>query len=83
MALEISQALRSRNLTGEMFGSGTYNVGLGFTNGNDKLFNGYLNSMDPATSPTGTPTQSLLTPFGTLPVLRPPIGSTKVTSRPS
>jgi hypothetical protein len=41
-------------LTGEMFGSGTYNVGLGFTNGNDKLFNGYLNSMDPATSPTGT-----------------------------
>ena len=28
-------------LTGEMFGSGTYNVGSGFTNGNDKLFNGY------------------------------------------
>ncbi len=41
-------------LTGEMFRSGTYNVGLGFTNGNDKLFNGYLNSLDPATSSTGT-----------------------------
>ena len=24
-------------VTGEMFGSGTYNVSLGFTNGNDKL----------------------------------------------
>src|SRR5437773_215968 len=41
-------------LTGEMSRSGTYNVGLGFTNGNDKLFNGYLNSLDPATSSTGT-----------------------------
>ena len=41
-------------LTGEMSGSGTWNVGLGFTNGNDKLFNGYLNSLDPANSPTGT-----------------------------
>ncbi len=41
-------------LTGEMSGSGTWNVELGFTNGNDKLFNGYLNSLDPANSPTGT-----------------------------
>jgi hypothetical protein len=41
-------------LTAEMFGSGTYNVGLGFTNGNDKLFNGFLNSMDPTNSTTGT-----------------------------
>ena len=41
-------------LTGEMSRSGTYNVGLGFTNGNDKLLNGYLNSLDPATSSTGT-----------------------------
>ncbi len=41
-------------LTAEMFGSGTYNAGLGFTNGNDKLLNGYLNSMDPTNSTTGT-----------------------------
>src|SRR5947207_12743420 len=41
-------------LTGEMSGTGTYNVGLGFTNGNDKLSNGYLNSLDAAYSPTGT-----------------------------
>jgi hypothetical protein len=41
-------------LTGEMWGSGTYNVGAGFTSGNDKLLNGYLNSTDPTNSPTGT-----------------------------
>ena len=81
-------------LTGEMFGSGTYNVGLGFTNGNDKLLNGYLNSTDPGSFREQTssrlricrrraPTPSLLTHFGTLRALRPPIGSMKITRRPS
>jgi hypothetical protein len=40
--------------TGEMWGSGTYNVGSGFTSGNDKLLNGYLNSQDPTNSTMGT-----------------------------
>jgi len=39
-----------------MWGSGTYNVGLDFTNGNAKLFNGYLNSLNPTNTPTGTNT---------------------------
>src|SRR6266576_5661613 len=59
-------------LTSEMSRSGTYNVGLGFTNGNDKLFNGYLNSLDPVRERTSSPlqicrlrapTQSLLAHF--------------------
>src|SRR5262245_8075808 len=41
-------------LTGEMWGSGTYNVDLGFAGPNAKLLNGYLNSTDPTNSPTGT-----------------------------
>ena len=41
-------------LTGEMYSSGTFNAGLDFTNGNDMLLNGYLNSLDPTNSPTGT-----------------------------
>jgi len=42
--------------TGEMFGSHTYNPGAGFSSGNDKLFNGYLNSQDPTNSTMGTNT---------------------------
>jgi hypothetical protein len=41
-------------LTGEMYSSGTFNAGAGFTSGNDMLLNGYLNSLDPTNSPTGT-----------------------------
>ena len=41
-------------LTGEMYSSGTFNTGAGFTSGNDMLLNGYLNSLDPTNSPTGT-----------------------------
>jgi len=40
--------------TGELYGTGTYNVGFDFTNGNAKLLNGYINSLDPTNSPTGT-----------------------------
>ncbi len=42
-------------LTGEMWGSGTYSQDLGYTNGNQKLFQGYLNSLASDTL-TGTNT---------------------------
>ena len=80
-------------LTGEMYGSRTYDVGLGFTNGNDKLLNGYLDR-DPGgalgtnviTFTNLSPaihTPSSLTRCGTQLVLRLPIGSMKTTPRPS
>ena len=57
-------------LTAEMAGSGTYSEELGFTNGNDKLFQGYLNSLASDT-PTGTNTVTFtnLSPTATYTVI--------------